>query len=46
MKNQNRGPRLRKLVHQLPGVVTLAYNLNLAIIIPHFEHLKEEIEIN
>ena len=29
MKRQNYGPRLGKLVFQLPGVVTLAYDLRL-----------------
>ena len=42
MKNQNFGPRLDKLVHQLPRVVTFAYDLHLAIIIPHFEDIEEK----
>jgi hypothetical protein len=29
MKRQDYGPRLGKLVHQLPGDVTLAYDLRL-----------------
>ena len=29
MKQQNYGPRFGKLVHQLPGDVTLAYDLRL-----------------
>jgi len=45
MKCQNCGPCLGKLVHQLPKVITLAYNLRLAIKIPHFEDLKDEDEI-
>lgn len=42
MKHQNCGPRLGKLVHQFLEVVTLAYNLCLAIIIPRFEDIKED----
>jgi hypothetical protein len=34
MKRQDYGPRLGKLVHQLPGVVTLAYDLRLTHMIP------------
>ena len=41
MKRQNCGPRLGKLVYQLPGVINLAYDLCLAIIIPRFQDLEE-----
>ena len=36
------GPHRGKLERQLLGVVTLAYDLLLAIIIPRFEYLKKE----
>ena len=42
MKCQNCGPYVGKLVHQLPGVVALAYDLRLSVIIPRFEDLKEK----
>jgi len=42
MKHQNYGPHLGQLVQQLSEVITLAYDLHLAIIIPCFEDFKEE----
>ena len=44
MKQQNCGPHLGKLVYQIPGVVNLAYDLSLAIIIPRLEDIEEEDE--
>jgi len=35
---------LGELVHQLPWDVTFAYNICLAIIIPHFKDLIEKVE--
>ena len=35
MKHQNYGPYLGKLVHQLFGVITLAYNICLMQMIAH-----------
>ena len=42
MNHQHCGPRLGKLVLELLGVITLAYNFRLAIIIPRFEDLEEK----
>ena len=42
MKCQNCGPHLGKLVHQPLGVINLACDLCLAIIIPRFEDLEED----
>ena len=43
MKRQNScGPRLGKLVHQLPGVITFAYNLRLGHMIAHWKDLSED----
>ena len=42
MKFQNCGPYLGKLVYQIPGVITLAYDLRFATIIPRFEDLEEK----
>jgi len=44
MKRQNCGTHLGKLVHQLPGLVALAYDLRLAIIKSCFEDLKEKVK--
>jgi hypothetical protein len=44
MKRQNScGPRLGKLVHQLPGVVTFAYDLRFRHMIAHWKGIIEEI---
>jgi hypothetical protein len=44
MKRQNScGPRLGKLVHQLPGVVTFAYNLCFRRMIARWKGIIEEI---
>jgi hypothetical protein len=44
MKHQNLcGPRLGKLVHQLPGVVTFAYDLRLGRMIARWTGIIEEI---
>jgi hypothetical protein len=44
MKHQNScGPRLGKLVHQLPGVVTFAYNLRFRRMIVRWKGIFEEI---
>ena len=40
----NYGPRLGKLVHQLPGVVTLAYDLRLTRMIARWKDLSEEYD--
>ena len=37
----NYGPRLGKLAHQLPGVVTLAYDLYLTRTIARYKDLSE-----
>jgi len=42
MKHQNYWPHLGKMVHQLRGGVTLAYDLRLAIIIAHFKYVEYE----
>jgi hypothetical protein len=43
MKRQKScGPRLGKLVHQLPGVVTFAYDLCFRRTIAHWKGLSEE----
>jgi hypothetical protein len=43
MKRQKScGPRLGKLVHQLPGVVTFAYDLHFRRTIAHWKGLSEE----
>ena len=42
MKRQNYGPHLGKLIHQLLKVITLAYDLRFAIIIPRFKYLEED----
>ena len=42
MKCQNYGPRLGKLVHQLPEDVNLAYDLCLMCSIPRSKYLSEE----
>jgi hypothetical protein len=42
MKRQKScGPRLGKLVHQLPGVVTFAYDLRLGRTIARWKDLSE-----
>jgi hypothetical protein len=44
MKHQKScGPRLGKLVHQLPGVVTFAYNLRFRCVIACWKGIVEEI---
>ena len=44
MKHQNScGPRLCKLVHQLPGVVTFAYDLCFRCMIAHWKGIVKEI---
>jgi hypothetical protein len=44
MKRQKScGPRLGKLVHQLPGVVTFAYDLRFRHMIAHWKGIIEEI---
>jgi hypothetical protein len=44
MKRQNScGPRLGKLVHQLPGVVTFAYDLRFRRVIARWKGIIEEI---
>jgi hypothetical protein len=44
MKRQNScGPRLGKLVHQLPGVVTFAYDLRFRRVIARWKGIVEEI---
>jgi hypothetical protein len=44
MKNQKScGPRLGKLVHQLPGVVTFAYDLRFRHVIARWKGIIEEI---
>jgi hypothetical protein len=44
MKRQNSyGPRLGKLVHQLPGVVTFAYDLRFRHVIARWKGIVEEI---
>jgi hypothetical protein len=44
MKRQKScGPRLGKLVHQLPGVVTFAYDLCFRRMIAHWKGIIEEI---
>jgi hypothetical protein len=44
MKRQKScGPRLGKLVHQLPGVVTFAYDLHFRRTIAHWKGIIEEI---
>jgi hypothetical protein len=44
MKRQkSRGPRLGKLVHQLPGVVTFAYDLRFRRMITRWKDIVEEI---
>jgi hypothetical protein len=40
---KSRGPRLGKLVHQLPGVVTFAYDLYFRRMIAHWKGIIEEI---
>ena len=37
------GPRLGKSVHQLPGVVTFAYDLCFKCVIAHWKGIDEEI---
>jgi hypothetical protein len=37
------GPRLGKLVHQLPGVVTFAYDLRFRHVIARWKGIVEEI---
>ena len=37
------GPRLGKLVHQLPGVVTFAYDLHFRRVIARWKGIVEEI---
>jgi hypothetical protein len=36
------GPRLGKLVHQLPGVVTFTYDLRFRHMIAHWKDLSED----
>ena len=44
MKRQKScGPRLGKLVHQLPGVVTFAYDLRFRRVITRWKGIIEEI---
>jgi hypothetical protein len=44
MKHQKScGPRLGKLVHQLPGVVTFAYDLRFRRVISRWKGIIEEI---
>jgi hypothetical protein len=44
MKRQKScGPRLGKLVHQLPGVVTFAYDLRFRCMIARWKGIIEEI---
>jgi hypothetical protein len=44
MKRQKScGPHLGKLVHQLPGVVTFAYNLRFRRVIARWKGIIEEI---
>jgi len=44
MKRQKScGPRLGKLVHQLPGVVTFAYDLHFRRMISHWKGIVEDI---
>jgi hypothetical protein len=44
MKRQkSRGPRLGKLVHQLPRVVTFAYDLRFRRVIARWKGIVEEI---
>jgi hypothetical protein len=44
MKRQKScGPRLGKLVHQLPGVVTFAYDLHFRRVIARWKGIVEEI---
>jgi hypothetical protein len=44
MKRQKScGPRLGKLVHQLPGVVTFAYDLRFRRVIARWKGIIEEI---
>ena len=44
MKRQKScGPRLGKLVHQLPGVVTFAYNLRFRRMIARWKGIVKEI---
>jgi hypothetical protein len=44
MKRQKScGPRLGKLVHQLPGVVTFAYDLRFRRMISHWKGIVKEI---
>ena len=46
MKRQKScGPRLGKLVHQLPGVVTFAYDLRFRHMIAHWKDLSEDYNI-
>jgi hypothetical protein len=46
MKRQKScGPRLGKLVHQLPGVVTFAYDLRFRRIIARWKDLSENYNI-
>ena len=40
---KSRGPRLGKLVHQLPGVVTFAYDLCFRHVIARWKGIIEEI---
>jgi hypothetical protein len=45
MKRQNScGPRLGKLVHQLPGIVTFAYDLRFMCMIACWKGIIEEID--
>ena len=41
MKHQNYGPRLGKLVHQLPRDVTLAYDIRFTCSIPRQKYISE-----
>ena len=42
MKRQkSHGPRLGKLVHQLPGVITFAYNLRFRRMIARWKDISE-----
>jgi hypothetical protein len=46
MKHQNScGPRWSKLVHQLPGVVTFAYDLRLGHTIARWKGSDDELHL-
>ncbi len=45
MNPQNYGPHLGKWVHQIPGVVTLVYDLRLMNPIPRYNYISKELNI-